>query len=250
MADNDAATEERLLMEAANSFAKQWDAEIEQKAFLEKLVQQYDLKIPSVPTLKKLAKNPEAILDSSALTQKFILTFGKHGIHSNFDYLTIYQTLTKMMNTSRHRQNVLEDWYGKYTAYRRGRDEYIVGSIVIDRKGRVPWFHHLSLQKVGKDDARRFDHEGPVIVVGDRIYLLGIGKDYLRQMTLRAVARPNEEAIPGIVLTERWYDDKLAPLAAKTVLFCDGISPAAGAIESYLTNDTELEGVIYGWRKS
>lgn len=54
---------QQVLVDAAESFAKEWTAQAEQKSFLEKLRQQYGFRIPSLPTLKKLVKNPRVILD-------------------------------------------------------------------------------------------------------------------------------------------------------------------------------------------
>lgn len=257
MSEADIPEQEHDLLAATRQFAEAYQREENKKKFFSKLKKQYDADmLPVRATLMNLIHGPEEIFDANSSTQRFIRVFARHGIHRDFDYLEAYRAMIRMMRASEARQHALQDYRGQYNAYRRGRDEaFITGSILIGRNGRVPWFWHSSEQRLGPV-SKTYQHEGFVILVEDRLYLLGIGKDYIRQMTLRAVPRPAETPIPGIVLTERTevigaagQEDRHVPLAAKTVLFKASLDPARSEIEGYLRNQSEIDGVLYGWTR-
>lgn len=144
---------------------------------------------------------------------------------------------------------ILENYRGKYRAFRIGKAGLISGLVEItNRNGAEPWMHyHTSTQ-----DGVQYDHQGPVYHVNGRIYVVGIGAGqtdkYFRPMIFKAKDKPHQSVTFGIVLTELAHE--YTPLAAKVALVSeqDGRLEEGGFLrdlEERLKIDSEVN-VIYG----
>lgn len=112
---------------------------------------------------------------------------------------------------------ILENYRGKFHAFRIGKNGLISGIVEInDGNGAEPWMHyHTSTQ----DDVQ-YNHQGPVYHVNGRMYVVGIGAGqtdkYFRPMIFKVKDKPHQSVTFGILLTELAHE--YTPLAAKVAL--------------------------------
>jgi hypothetical protein len=227
----------------------------------------------NISTLKKImGKNPFNVSYDIAKTLCIIIGRESYDLmptslfekdtNSNYGLYGLILNLLEL-----NHQSHLEKYFGIYTCYRNSnvRGNLIEGKIKIFRKidrGEF-YFEHKSFQKIGTNNLEvPFDHEGPIFILSDRMYLLGVGFNnnsaYVRPIILSVADDPRKKELVGMLLTET---DHAVPFACKTVLIHEEFEEILRArhhgneekiksfIRGKLRNEAKAPDIIYGWSK-
>ena len=128
-------------------------------------------------------------------------------------------------------KNSLRNLDGTFTSYRKSNEpaKVIVGKYRFESTSYGALFWHSSVQTIQFSDAARetktYHHEGIVVGMKGRLFLLGLGPGYMRPEILLPVGSlDNWNAFHGILLTEKEeINNTFSPLASKTLIVRDGL---------------------------
>lgn len=211
----------------------------------------------------QILNNPSEILTAHDETKREFQRVYRNRTSLLGEVPSLHQAIATALDV--HPGSNAERYVGRYVCYRKSDapDKLVRGYIKIVQNDGQYHFEHRSEQRIG---ARKisFRHRGPVFVLSNRIYLLGIGNDepasYVRPIILKAVDDPKKQELIGIVLTETTDN---VPLASKTVLVHfdlvrkflkdskDGDrQPYYNHIHQLLQNESsQPKDIIYGWSR-
>jgi len=209
-----------------------------------------DLTGLSSKTIDDYVKSRSRFVGAQDRSKKEIIRWYQKYSIAPTPYSNLYKAINECMERSG--EGDLQRFEGSFSSYRKSSDEgeFITGKITIEFSDKhQAWMHtHDSIQNINNRD-RRFFHEGPVLLVENRLYLLGIGNAqgsrYIRVMIMKNVDEPRTMPITGMLLTERAIGN--IPFASKIVMYNADFKPSDEELGQLLQNESTVADILYGW---
>lgn len=206
----------------------------------------------STKTLADYIREPKRFFGAQERSKKAIVDW-----YNKYSFVpTPYTRLSKaVMECLQHDDTEARRYEGRYVSFRKAieKRKYVKGNIEIafcNEDGC--WMHYHTSTQATDGRSLEFSHAGPIAVIGNRVYLIGIGNmkgsRYVRVMIMRNVDDPISMPITGMLLTERYKGN--VPMASKVVMYHESIcqgAPDDEELENTLKNDSSVPDIIYGW---
>jgi hypothetical protein len=207
----------------------------------------------SKATIKSILKDPKKIFSALPATRKALLNFYIHDMRENSDMYRLYHLLLQRFGRTASDQKGFERYVGIYRFYRSSSvgEKLISGELSFDfhKDLDIPYFN-TSQQLVDFSagaELYQTDHDGPVFMFSNRMYVMGVGENYMRQMILRRVDDLKREPLTGILLTERFPGNE--PLAVRLVMYHKNFVGQSdqGKILSLIGDEEAQPEILGGW---
>lgn len=225
---------------------------------VKRLHERYFAQTMSLQTFQRIVADPSRIATAQKSTQESFVQFARsRADHQEFQDL-IYRGGLEALGGQP--QDAMRRYIGTYGSFRVNSQGTLLveGDIgIFASKNAGFYFEHTARQYVDGHGDHIYSHTGPVFILSDRLYLLGIGSgdtgSYLRPMILKSVDNPAKEALVGVVMTETTSH---VPFSTKTVLIAkarlDDLRSSLGPgfepyIREHLTNEARSTEVVRGW---
>jgi hypothetical protein len=195
-------------------------------------------------TIKSLLKDPKKIFSALPATRKAVLDFYILETRESSDSYKLYDLLLRTFGRKTSDQEGFERYVGIYRFYRKSSvsQELVTGevSFCFHKDLNIPYHFHAAQQLVdfrSGAELRDIDHEGPVFMFANRMYVIGVGESYLRQMIFRRVDNTKREPLTGMLLSERLPGNE--PIAVRIVMYHSEFTyqPSQDEILRFLENE-------------
>ena len=129
----------------------------------------------------------------------------------------LYLYIKRAISVGDNELQKVEKYIGKYRYFRRNiQGNFVDGMINIYNGDGIILFDHSNNFSDNLNDIK-INHTGFVYIMGERMYLIGIGDRYIRPIIANCVKDPLKERIDGIVMSTREGDGVL--FCAKFIMF-------------------------------
>jgi hypothetical protein len=222
----------------------------------------FDSKTLAITRFRQILNSPTEILSTHESTKsEFKRVYKLLSAQKDPDqvlYLAIARALDLPLPNSANR------YIGNYKCFRKSdiKGDLITGSIkILKNLNGQNSFEHFSTQPIGQRK-RTFNHRGPVFLLSNRVYLVGLGSEepspYVRPIILNAVDDPTKRELLGMLFTETVNN---IPFASLTVLIHETFECELrreyssdemflSYINELLRNKSASPDFIYGWSRS